>query len=1079
MKTANRWTLAPRALFFVVSMAVIPQTANAFLTINLNYTGSAASEPSYDPGGTNLMAMMNAAAEQWGRATGTIQDNHVINIDISWADLSDASGTLGLHTNLDGGPVPKPTTAQIQMDTQFNGVDRLWFFDPTPTDNSEFNVAQSLYGNLSLANQNAWYNGSPPAVLEEGFAGLATTTAPLAAQNGSDMLSVALHEMGHALGMTTNVAAPQTADGDFDVNPGFVGGFTMGITDDGTFHLPHANTLMGPGIGAGSRTLISATDAFSVASSSNWIDLLLARRDYIGGVIFSDPAAWIGAKTPNFTSDAFVRSFGGGGITVAQSSMQFQNLSVFDAWNVTALPNNILLDVAGTTTIDGSNTVNGATKIVLQGSVSPGSLLETDDLLLVAGGRLELEGSIPFAAAKVHQSVDIDFQSSIFGHGFFNMVNDDATDVLNNRGLIEADGGELRLAANSTASPAFDLDGDDPLNIGNLRAVTGDLSVFGLHVGDFNGLLRVGGGQRATFEHRFIVGESSGLVLLDGNLIDPATVNGADLVLRGRVTVDKLGRVGSGPSDLATFENPVHVSVPQSDDELRLEGPTIFKGGLYDGAGTIRQGDNIAVESDTTIDTATYDWGNSVPLTSYDTTIDPGVTFTVNSTTTGTPDNEYRGVILLDNGVLQVNTSSGWRLPPEQGVVGVPRFPKGTLVLKDRKSGSNMPTVRGQPVTVAGLLLTLGGPGAIESDLLTESTGEIDVRNGTELHLKGFTTYNGGNIHGAGTLRQIGNASIISDTTITTTITDWDGNEDAPSNTTIQPGTLFQIASSQIDDTPATDGYDGTVTVSDAAALVVFTDAGLWRMDGTMLLLGQQAAVPQAIVDGSTVVNFGNIQGNGWFQGQVINSGTISPGQSAGAIRFEQDMNLTGSSILDIEIGGIVPITQFDQISTGGSALLAGTLDLSILGGYVPDLDHEFDIILSGMPVLGTFSSVLFPTMPGVAFGINYGANAVTVTTGLIGDLNGDGFVGIDDLNLVLAAWNGSATAGVWGMGDPSGDGFIGIEDLNAVLGNWNAGTPPSTPANIPEPTCIGLLLPLSLMTLSRRHRSLSRAHLI
>ena len=101
-------------------------------------------------------------------------------------------------------------------------------------------------------------------------------------------------------------------------------------------------------------------------------DIYLPRREYIGGVVFNDPSAWIGGKTPNFTSDGFVR--GSGGIAVAQTSMQFQNLSVFDAWNVTALQTNVLLDVAGTTTIDGSNTTNGSTKIVLQGSSSPGSL---------------------------------------------------------------------------------------------------------------------------------------------------------------------------------------------------------------------------------------------------------------------------------------------------------------------------------------------------------------------------------------------------------------------------------------------------------------------------------------------------------------------------------------------------------------------------------------------------------------------------------------------------------------------------------------------------------------------------------
>jgi Domain of unknown function (DUF4434) len=67
----------------------------------------------------------------------------------------------------------------------------------------------------------------------------------------------------------------------------------------------------------------------------------------------------------------------------------------------------------------------------------------------------------------------------------------------------------------------------------------------------------------------------------------------------------------------------------------------------------------------------------------------------------------------------------------------------------------------------------------------------------------------------------------------------------------------------------------------------------------------------------------------------------------------------------------------------------------------------------------------------------------------LAGDLDGDGFVGIADLNIVLGAWNQGVPPGD-PLADPSGDGFVGIEDLNIVLGNWNAGTPP--PAVVPEP---------------------------
>lgn len=83
--------------------------------------------------------------------------------------------------------------------------------------------------------------------------------------------------------------------------------------------------------------------------------------------------------------------------------------------------------------------------------------------------------------------------------------------------------------------------------------------------------------------------------------------------------------------------------------------------------------------------------------------------------------------------------------------------------------------------------------------------------------------------------------------------------------------------------------------------------------------------------------------------------------------------------------------------------------------------------------------------------------------TGFIeGDLDGDGFVGVADLDIVLNNWN-STTPPI--AGDPSGDGFVGIADLDMVLGSWNAGT--ATPVALPEPAMLGLvvLAPLLIRT--------------
>ena len=40
---------------------------------------------------------------------------------------------------------------------------------------------------------------------------------------------------------------------------------------------------------------------------------------------------------------------------------------------------------------------------------------------------------------------------------------------------------------------------------------------------------------------------------------------------------------------------------------------------------------------------------------------------------------------------------------------------------------------------------------------------------------------------------------------------------------------------------------------------------------------------------------------------------------------------------------------------------------------------------------------------------------------------------------------NQNVAVGNLAYGDASGDGFVGLDDLDIILGNWNAGTPPET----------------------------------
>ncbi len=137
----------------------------------------------------------------------------------------------------------------------------------------------------------------------------------------------------------------------------------------------------------------------------------------------------------------------------------------------------------------------------------------------------------------------------------------------------------------------------------------------------------------------------------------------------------------------------------------------------------------------------------------------------------------------------------------------------------------------------------------------------------------------------------------------------------------------------------------------------------------------------------------------------------------------------------------------------------------------------NFGEIELGAAFDATFETAFHPTR-GVDYyeelGKDVGVAFFKALARIKADVNADGFVGIGDLNVILANWNTNVAIGDIDQGDiaGSGDGFIGIEDLNIVLGSWNTGTPPpSIESLIPEPTTLSLLTLGTLATLRRQRR--------
>jgi hypothetical protein len=210
------------------------------------------------------------------------------------------------------------------------------------------------------------------------------------------------------------------------------------------------------------------------------------------------------------------------------------------------------------------------------------------------------------------------------------------------------------------------------------------------------------------------------------------------------------------------------------------------------------------------------------------------------------------------------------------------------------------------------------------------------------------------------------------------------------------------------------------------------------------------------------------------FAGDFIHDqGIYAPGASPAEASLNGDYTMANTfTTLEIEIGGTA-LGEFDQLTVSGAVDLNGKLSIVSLPSYVPSAGDTFVVLKALGGLTGDFSTISGQIIgegpgPGYQIILDYTSGTVTLQTTLPGDLDGDGFVGIADLNLVLGNWNLNVPPGD-PLADPSGDGFVGIADLNVVLGNWNGDFPPATgAAAIPEPGMVGLI-GLGVATLARQ----------
>ena len=205
---------------------------------------------------------------------------------------------------------------------------------------------------------------------------------------------------------------------------------------------------------------------------------------------------------------------------------------------------------------------------------------------------------------------------------------------------------------------------------------------------------------------------------------------------------------------------------------------------------------------------------------------------------------------------------------------------------------------------------------------------------------------------------------------------------------------------------------------------------------------------------GGVAVGSGVLNGSGKIGGDLANEngGTVAPGNSPGTLTVDGNYTQGATGTLAIEIAE----TAFDRLVVNGQANLAGTLDVTLLDGYVPSDGATFDI-LDFSSVSGDFDTLNLPT--DFSWDVTTGLLSVGAGgPGLPGDFNGNGVVDAADYTL----WQDGL-----GTTYTQADYVVWRDNFGSSAGGGAS-------AAVPEPTC-WMMMVITLATMAGLSRRSAR----
>jgi outer membrane autotransporter protein len=185
---------------------------------------------------------------------------------------------------------------------------------------------------------------------------------------------------------------------------------------------------------------------------------------------------------------------------------------------------------------------------------------------------------------------------------------------------------------------------------------------------------------------------------------------------------------------------------------------------------------------------------------------------------------------------------------------------------------------------------------------------------------------------------------------------------------TFAPGSVLFVAGRVV--LPVT---SGNITVG-SGYTATFIDVDLTPGNGTITKLGGGSLILNDQVNGNIFIQQGLLGGTFTVTGNLINHGTLSPGDAPGTVTVHGNYQQGKGANLNLKFASA---TSYDQLLIGGTASLGGNANVIFLDGFTPKKGEKFKVIYAGS-ISGEFDDINAPVWDDMTLRPFYGKNSVT-----------------------------------------------------------------------------------------------------